>query len=665
MGNFSEKIDMFLKKIQTFLCIISLLFTPEMILAKSDLGFSLEIDTLLLKHQEIKTGSLSLDLMRKHGNQLMDQTARLLNRLSKNDLKNPKVQELINHQNRLQNFTAIDQHFRKCVKNNNGSRQLDQRILAQALKSTMTHPQNLENDCKNYENSIKNFQTFNQDIVKVMKATILPDAIKDFSLKALENSARSLLSLKFKFHPKYSDQSRVNDHDLNNLIKELTVRNQSSALSKIENDELFNKLKLYAQSQLTEEKKFNFEQAAMNINKKITQLNSSLSKISLQNEKGFIFDSAKMNDPESFKKFEQYLNTYSEVVSSDAGVLMLTNTLKEKAGEIKRYDSEETIKDKKRDIFVFSPHKNIGKLDVEKAYNEAEKKILAGARELNLIKNRVKTSPKDMQEDIEELVKINPLSIGQMLALKPEYAGVVCDAINKIQSSDEAKEERDKYFMIGGAVLGGALLLTGVGTFLGAYMITGSVTAGVAAGTIGGSIMTGTIVAGAALETCSLIHFGHRAIQYQNEANKFEASILSGNGDAKSIQEAKAALSDYKEARLNAALSLAALATSGIPLSKFLNLSRFQGKNIAELKALTNILEKLSQNELINKIRTTGKLMGISAQEKIDDFLLLLAKGSESLRIKTLEALKNSEVTPEKLKEIIEQSLHAAKNCAK
>ncbi len=656
---------MFWKKIQIFTLIYSLAFTPTIFATnKADAGSVLG-QSLLIKHTEIKTGSMALEMMRKLGPNLMDQTARYLQRLKPEELKKPANLELINHQTRLQNFLAVDAHFKKCVRKSEMNRNLDQRILAASLKVATSNQQNNEDHCLPVLQSFKDFNQMNQSIVLAMKATIRPNAIDDFSLKALENSARSLLSLQFKFSPNFKNKGQVDENDIANLIQLISVKNQGKPLNKNQLNILKKNLSHFANTQLINEKKYSIDSATENINKKIKELNASLATITLKNDRGFIFDSANLKDPEAYQKFEHYVQKYTQTVSSEAGVLMLTQTLKEKSGEIKRFEEDDTVKNRKKDVFHFNQHKLVQRSDVEKAYLEAEKKIIEGARELNHIKDRAKENQNQMQEDIEELVKINPLAIGQTLMEKPEYAGLVCDAINKIQAEDQSKNDRDKYFMIGGAVLGGALLLTGVGTALGAYMITGSLTAGVAAGTVGGSIISGTIVAGAALEATSLIHFGTRAIEYQNEANKFEIALLSGNTDAQSITEARDAIKNFKEAKFNAALSLAGLAASGIPLLKFLNLSRFQSKNLAELKAVTKILEHLNKSENIQKLKTTARLMGNMAQEKIDAFLLLLAKSSESLRIKTLESLQNSNLTPEKLKEIIEKSLFAAKNCAK
>jgi uncharacterized protein YdaU (DUF1376 family) len=78
---------------------------------------------------------------------------------------------------------------------------------------------------------------------------------------------------------------------------------------------------------------------------------------------------------------------------------------------------------------------------------------------------------------------------------------------------------------------------------------------------------------------------------------------------------------------------------------------------------MTKIFETLKDNQTIAKISALTKSMGKNAAVQLDEFFLRLAKGSENTRISLLELLKDSKISPEKLKEIIEKSLANAKNC--
>ena len=84
-----------------------------------------------------------------------------------------------------------------------------------------------------------------------------------------------------------------------------------------------------------------------------------------------------------------------------------------------------------------------------------------------------------------------------------------------------------------------------------------------------------------------------------------------------------------------------------------------------ELNAATKILKTIGDTKAASKLKDIIKMMGASGAEKIDNFLLLLAKTGEANRIKFLELLKDGKLTPEKFKDIIESSLDAAKSCSK
>jgi hypothetical protein len=364
-------------------------------------------------------------------------------------------------------------------------------------------------------------------------------------------------------------------------------------------------------------------------------------------------------------------------VSKDAGTLFLTKTLREASGEIKTFDEDSTEKQKKTNQFHFINHKSIDQKTIEKAIIEVNDKIFEQNRDVQKIvmkeaikKNSSKSINDNRLDEIDELLKINPVAAGQILAHHPEYAGVVCDSINSLKNKNEFNKKVDTYFMLGSAILGGALVLTGVGTFAGAYLLTGSVTAGVAAGTIGGTIMSTTMLAGAVVEGANATYYGVKSIDSFQEMNKFEKALLTENTDSHSLIENRDALLAFKEARMKSLLALAGAGTSVVRLEKFFDLSRFitngaSSIKLPELRALTNIMEGLSQTKVASKIQDVIKLIGESGASKIDDFLLKLAKIGDKTRHRFLELLSNQQITPKKLKEIIDEALEVAKNCKK
>ena len=362
-------------------------------------------------------------------------------------------------------------------------------------------------------------------------------------------------------------------------------------------------------------------------------------------------------------------------VSKEAGPLLLTKTMREKAGEIKSLNEDDTKKDSKSKQFKFIPHQKIKSEDFKAAYNEAIGKIARSAKDVEQIiakENLRKNSKRfeysnDQKKDLAELIKINPLAAGQVIVQHPEYTGLLCDSINQINNQILKDEEFDKYFMVGGAIVGGALLLTGVGTMAGAYLLTGSLTAGVAAGTVGGTILSSTVMAGAVVETATGAYFGKKAYDEYLESNKIEMALLSNNADGLSIIEKKEAYLSFKDARTKASIAFIGAGLSAIRLERFFDLARMSKAsfNITEMKAMTKIFETLNDNRVVTKIADLAKQLGKNAGNLLDEFFLRLAKVSEKTRISLLELLKDSKISSEKLKEIIEKSLANAKNCVK
>lgn len=86
---------------------------------------------------------------------------------------------------------------------------------------------------------------------------------------------------------------------------------------------------------------------------------------------------------------------------------------------------------------------------------------------------------------------------------------------------------------------------------------------------------------------------------------------------------------------------------------------------MGEFKATTKIMEYLSENATTQKLAQTAKLIGSKGSDLIDQFLLHLAKTSEKIRLATLDLLKDTKITPQKIKEIFEEALEAAKKCSK
>lgn len=670
---------MILKQILVFTLSFMLLFQSE--------GFAATVTPnplaeMLIQHRDIKTGVGSMEMIAKHGKSLLDATYKLMADPKNRAYLNSKDgMELQKHQQMLANFIAVKDHFEKCVKDKEAKRKLHERVLSASFQSMNTlDDSGLPCLPANANSMNKSFLDFNNSVMKAMKSTVKPYFQNQLSKQIITNTAKSLLAFRQKFNPSFMKDGYLTQKEMDTVIADVCTKKVMMGRGYYQTNDVCKKMDPAFRGELARElvgfgklqdkkNKMTPESATSSLNASIERMNGALAKIKVKKDKGYIYDSAELGDEESQKGFDTYINQYMLEVSKDAGPLLLTKTMKDEAGSIKRYHSDDTTKNKKTTQFQFTQHKKIDVDNVKDAIKEAEDKMMAQARDTITIASDA-TSKKNKLEsdddDIAELVKINPFAAGQLLVKKPEYAGLMCDSINKINKEDVSDENFDKYFAIGTAVIGGALLLTGVGTVAGAYLITGSLTAGVAAGTIGGSILGYTALAGSAVELASAGYYGKKSYDQYQEMNRLEAAYLTRNSDSTAIIEAKNALVEFKDARMTAGISLASVGLSLASAGKLFSILKSDAKiSPDQIKAATKILRYLGQTQMAKRVKDVVRVLGEAGMEKLDSFLLYLAKAGEKSRVKFLELLADGKITPEKIKEIIEASLEAAKNCGK
>lgn len=659
----------------TLLCFCLLNPTPGFSASNS---FS-SISFALTQHREIISGAGSFEMVTKHGKALADATFKLLaDPKNRAYLNSPEGQELRSHQSKLSNFLAVKDHFEKCVKNKNSKRKIDARILESSFQS-MSKIEDTSLPCLPPEALInKSYQDFNNDVMKAMKVMVRPYFQNQLSKQIITNTGKSLLAFKQKFKPHFMHKGYLTQVELNEVLGSLCHK-KIPGRGPVRETDICKKMDPSFRAKLAQElidfsknqksEKITPEKATASLNSSIERLNTSLAKITVTKDIGYIYDSADLSNKKTKLDFDKYVNQYMAEVSKDAGALLLTKTMKDEAGSIKSFNTDDTEKNKRAQRFQFTPHKKIKLEDVKSSIKEVEGKILAQAHDtLNVASDatNIKGKITSSQDDINELVKINPFAAGQVLLREPQYAGLMCEAINNINQNDVNDANFDKYFTVGAAVLGGALILTGVGTLAGAYMITGSLTAGVAAGTIGGSILGYSALAGTAMELTNLTYYSKKSYDAYQEMNRQEAAYFTQNTDAIAITDAKNALVEFKDARFSAGFSLANVGLNAFAANSLFNLIKLNPKvSPDQLKIAAKIMRHLSQTATARKLKDVVKVMGDKGMEKIDVFLLHLAHTGESGRVKFLELISNSKITPDKIREVIESSLDAAKNCGK
>lgn len=624
-----------------------------------------EAQNLMSEYLLMTKGVGSEELIDKFGTKWLNEANKALakHKNNKEFLQTKEFESLGKGVGLITNYLAVKKHFDNCIKDKNNKRQLAKRTLSVILQNEKE-----VNPCTPHIRGFDNFTSFYKSNMQVMKKLVMPDYEKEIKKQILTNSLAAFYRFERKFHPtKFNAVNKNTPDELKSLIHLVCTPpgrvnvDQCAPHGKNFRQELYNKM-VEETPHIFSEKKYSPTQALNEINNKLGKLNTLAKKVSVNIDKGILYDSPQEINEENNLHFQNYIQEYLRSASDGAGVLMLTEKMKDKAGGLRSLD-DHLVKNKKAKAFKLEPHYKVSEKEVKGAIDEARDKMMKQI--VDLTEDGVGFfGNKDYSEGIDHMSAANPFAIGQILARNPSYAGLACDSFNRISSDDTFNAKMDKAFFIGTAVLSGALILTGVGTVAGAYLLTGSLTAGVAAGTVGGSILATTALVGTATELTSAAYYGSRAYDEARELDRMEKAIFTNNSDDKSIQEAEATLKAFKEARLQLGLNLAgAVGSYALGATKIPSLIAGKSLSIGELKIVNSILNRINDSATALKLMRAVKLIKGPAEELFERFIVSLSKVSESTRLKFLNMLQDSKITPEKLKEIIEEALKAQKNC--
>ena len=284
-------------------------------------GFSASVENIqvtgmLASHREIISGVGSIELVTRHGKTLADATFKLMADPKNRDFLNtPEGHELRIRQEKLTNFLAVRDHFEKCVKDKNTKRKLDSRILDSSFQN-MIKIDDSALPCLPPQSSInKTFLDFNNDVMKSMKNMVKPYFQNQLSKKVISNTARSILAFRQKFKPEFMKQGYLTQSELNEMLKDVCQKKvQGKGISTITDvcqkmDPNF-KLKLSEElihfSKTQKGEKFTPEKATVSLNSAIDRLNSSLDKVSVPKDVGFIYDTADMENTKTKKELHHF-----------------------------------------------------------------------------------------------------------------------------------------------------------------------------------------------------------------------------------------------------------------------------------------------------------------------------------------------------------------------
>lgn len=613
---------------------------------------------------------------------------------------------LRNHQ-KYTNFLSAKKELERCENDKNSKRKLEGAILTGLLDTNPTYT-----PCKREVlQTFKSIFELSKDVNNVNQDLLRETFLDKLNLNSTTNTLRAFIKNKFRYNKDFL-QPGNELKDLKSIIKKFCKGELycSSEKRKILTNVFYDELKI----QRTSGKKVSIYEATKNVNEKINTLNKKLQQVKIKRDQGvlsdhinngvhfvipYISDTAApdLENQETQSQFKEYLSEYIQTTSSEDGILMHTESIRDEMGNLRTINNDENIDEDTHfasSTYQFEEHENIDEDDIKDSINDMFTGIdnqISKLQKLHLGRQNLKKAylstknstqlkglkkqervskikgiyDKKNSKNIDFLVKTNPKAVSQILVKNPEYAGLVCSSLLSLDEQDKNATGNGDLFIWGGVALGVLGFVTGGATWL----LGGALAAGTAV-TLG-TVTTGLIVASTASSVVGGTIAYNESRVLNNEAKSIEAGILSGSSYTTSSEKMRDSYLAYKDALFDvttsAALSLTGMGALGT-LNKF---GKAGGKVIknknGELEPL-KITDKVVDNltSFYNKIKNsataskllenTVKKLGPNGQKMLDEFMAQVAYLPEASRQKLLAGLLNLSPHSPKLVSLIKKA---------
>ncbi|MCF8059982.1 MAG: hypothetical protein K9K67_11845 [Bacteriovoracaceae bacterium] len=413
------------------------------------------------------------------------------------------------------------------------------------------------------------------------------------SEKNLDNAVESIVGLDFTYSgANLSDGAPLDQAKLDAIVHNICVLNAPNNRGTIINnrdrctDAQKTRLKRVAkkkQERMIAEGviPMSLTSAANDLKNKFTELNVKIvsdPSFQLDVTDGIISDSVNLESEKSQTAYSNYVNSYMNIIRTHPGMLALTETIGDDLGGRRDQDgrflgifgSGGIDYEERR----FQTH-NVAHLDtsrddstgvetVERAIRESKQKVMAQANRVfngeayrrgdmssydpNAWAISLSNNPDDIVENreasLKEIIKSNPVSVGQALMEKPGLASEACRIMRDI--AKEQKENADSagdwvtwrnVLLVGGLALGG-IAVVGLGALIiggGLALATGGVGAGVAAW--GGATLSSIALPGLVYGVVETTDATYRWRQAAQERDALIESYMAGAGDDATVTE--------------------------------------------------------------------------------------------------------------------------------
>lgn len=450
----------------------------------------------------------SLSSLKKH----YDRVSQFLkDKKSQNKMSSDKLFELSKKASQLKNFILVAEEFERCRGSERESA-LSQGVLsAISSKEMSTCPRDLYQ-----KGSLDAFLASLSTISEVLDQRVYRPSV-DISLlvhdaanMGIENSINGIVDLYYRYDGTLPVPKKVADE----ICGLLCPKSTHERIEKLVNIKLESYLK-------SPPKIIGQGHVATVINKKLEELNNRLDKIAgaFEVEEDLYSLSGPITYMSSTQKSDALLKDYErslyEFIATEEGRVLFSNKLQNRIGGKKDKGSFSLWGNEVR----AKRHTPVTIKNIAEGTNEIRSDLVDNIKRLltvsqnSAVKSSSATLYRMQQEerltkDLKRLIRTNPLSVGEVLRDRPEYAASVCQMIKEIPKDEEKEVEWDKKIAFSTGVIG-------VGLLVGSGFIFGAAALG--ATTLGSStaVMTGTVLAGAGvtLSVAEIAHYGNKMNQ--------------------------------------------------------------------------------------------------------------------------------------------------------
>jgi len=315
-----------------------------------------------------------------------------------------------------------------------------------------------------------------------------------------------------------------------------------------------------------------YSDAAVELGKRSRKANEILATIAHRAKPTDLVFKTPMHSKALKKRHDKYVLELLKQASNGAGLLFFSDQIQSQGMRVRQYAPKKAgltgIGDSDvyrwetspggTEVAKYVPHSTtFTKHNVRAAVQDVKSDIVHSMKDVLMLMYENYRNPGDKTnwEHVVELTELSPVALGRLLVQYPLLAEFVCSAIDEIRKRRVRGEAKKKVAVIGGMVVGGVLLLSGVGSGVGAAILTKAGLTGAAA--TAAAVGEVTLVVGAIAGALDAAYQGTTAYQEFQKYDKLRRSFIAGLGGTSRAKEAIKKYIEFEESLFNAELGAA------------------------------------------------------------------------------------------------------------